>query len=78
MNIENGELSVLLQALNAAGVVGLLGFMVLAFYRGDLVARNLLDRILALYEKQLTQLSERILKRLEEVAKKGGNLKDKG
>ncbi|MEX1247547.1 MAG: hypothetical protein WEA61_03630 [Anaerolineales bacterium] len=67
MNIENGELSVLLQALNAAGVVGLLGFMVLAFYRGDLIARSLLDRILALYEKQLTELSERILKRLEEV-----------
>ncbi|MCW5876890.1 MAG: hypothetical protein KIS85_08410 [Anaerolineales bacterium] len=61
------ELSVLLQAVNAAGVIGLLGFMVIAFYRGDLVARSLLDRILALYEKQLAELSERILKRLEEV-----------
>lgn len=69
MEIGNGELSVLLQALNAAGVVGLLGFMVLAFYRGDLVARSLLDRILALYEKQLAELSERILQRLEEVVK---------
>jgi hypothetical protein len=67
--MQNGELSVLLQALNAAGVVGLLGFMVLAFYRGDLVARSLLDRILALYEKQLAELSERILRRLEEVGK---------
>lgn len=70
--MQNGELSVMLQALNAAGVVGLLGFMVLAFYRGDLVARSLLDRILALYEKQLAELSERILKRLEEVVKSKG------
>lgn len=70
--MQNGELSMLLQALNAAGVVGLLGFMVLAFYRGDLVARSLLDRILALYEKQLAELSERILKRLEEVVKSKG------
>lgn len=69
MNVQNGELSVLLQALNAAGVVGLLGFMVAAFYRGDLIARTLLDRILALYEKQLTELSERILERLEELVK---------
>lgn len=78
MNMENGELSVLLQALNAAGVVGLLGFMALAFYRGDIVARSLLDRILALYEKQLAELSERILKRLEEVAQKGERRRDKG
>ena len=70
--MQNGELSVLLQALNAAGVVGLLGFMVLAFYRGDLVARSLLDCILALYEKQLAELSERILKRLEEVVRNKG------
>lgn len=69
MDLQNGELSVLLQALNAAGVVGLLGFMVLAFYRGDLIARTLLDRILGLYEKQLAELSEQILKRLEEVVK---------
>lgn len=61
------DLTVLLQVINAAGVIGLLGFMVMAFYRGDLVARSLLDRILALYEKQLAELSERILKRLEEV-----------
>lgn len=69
MNVQSSELSVLLQALNAAGVVGLLGFMVLAFYRGDLIARALLDRILGLYEKQLAELSEQILKRLEEVVK---------
>jgi hypothetical protein len=72
LDLQNGELSVLLQALNAAGVVGLLGFMVLAFYRGDLIARSLLDRILALYEKQLAELSERILQRLEEVVRGKG------
>lgn len=44
--------------------------MVMAFYRGDLVARSLLDRILNLYEEQLGQLSERILQRLEETLAK--------
>lgn len=65
----NTELTVLFQAVNALGVIGLLGFMVVAFYRGDLIARSLLDRILALYQQQLAELSERILKRLEEVIK---------
>ena len=63
----NTDLTVLFQAVNALGVIGLLGFMVTAFYRGDLIARSLLDRILALYEKQLVELSEQILKKLEEV-----------
>lgn len=67
MNSQNPELTVLFQAINALGVIGLLGFMVTAFYRGDLIARSLLDRILALYEQQLAELSERILQRLEEV-----------
>jgi hypothetical protein len=66
----DGDLGVLLEVVNAVGVVGLLGFMVVAFYRGDLIARSLLDRILAVYEKQLAELSERILVRLEEVVKK--------
>ena len=72
MNGENSELTVLFQAINALGVIGLLGFMVTAFYRGDLIARSLLDRILALYEKQLVELSEQILKRLEEVIGRKG------
>lgn len=67
MNFQGSELNVLLNAINTLGVVGLLAFMVVAFYRGDLIARSLLDRILNLYEQQLTELSERILKRLEEV-----------
>ncbi len=62
----NSDFTVLFDAINALGVVGLLAFMVVAFYRGDLIARNLLDRILNLYEEQLLELSERILKRLEE------------
>ncbi|MCW5878283.1 MAG: hypothetical protein KIS80_05395 [Anaerolineales bacterium] len=74
--MQTVDLTVLLQVINAAGVVGLLGFMVMAFYRGDLVARSLLDRILALYEKQLTELSERILKRLEEVVTRKPYLAD--
>lgn len=60
----NGELSVLFDAINALGVVGLLGFMVLAFYRGDLIARAVLDRILEVYEKRLTALAEEILEKL--------------
>jgi hypothetical protein len=67
MQVNETQLGVFLQAVNTLGVVGLLGFMVFAFYKGDLVARSLLDRILALYEKQLTELSARILSRLEEV-----------
>ncbi len=72
MNGENAELTILFQAVNALGVIGLLGFMVVAFYRGDLIARSVLDRILALYEQQLAELSEQILKRLEEVIGKKG------
>jgi hypothetical protein len=70
MSFQNGELSVLLDAINAFGVVGLLAFFVIAFYRGDLIARTLLDRILGLYEEQIGELSERILQRLEEVVKR--------
>jgi hypothetical protein len=68
--MTNTELNVLLEAINAFGVVGLLAFMVMAFYRGDLIARSLLDRILSLYEEQIGELSERILERLEEVVKR--------
>ena len=56
----NNELTILLNALNAFGIVGLLAFMVVAFYRAHLVARSLLDRILKLYEEQLSALSEGI------------------
>ena len=64
--IGNGnDLSLPLQAINSFGVVGLLAFMVAAFYRGDLITRRLLDRILALYESHIAELSERILERLD-------------
>jgi hypothetical protein len=62
--------NVLLEAINALGVIGLLTFMVFAFYRGDLVARNLLDRILAVYEDKLSELTERILDRLDHLVPK--------
>lgn len=65
------DLQMLFEAINALGVIGLLAFMVMAFYRGDVVARSVLDRILSLYEQQMGELSERILARLEEVIKKG-------
>lgn len=66
------NLEMLFEAINALGVIGLLAFMVMAFYRGDVVARSLLDRILSLYEQQIGELSERILARLEEVVKRQG------
>lgn len=65
------DLAMLFEAINALGVIGLLAFMVMAFYRGDVVARSVLDRILSLYEQQMGELSERILARLEEVIKRG-------
>lgn len=65
------DLAMLFEAINALGVIGLLAFMVMAFYRGDVVARSVLDRILSLYEQQMGELSERILARLEEVIRKG-------
>lgn len=72
MSFQSNELNTLLNAINTFGVIGLLAFMVLAFYRGDLIARNLLDRILNLYEEQLIELTERILKRLEGALGKKG------
>ena len=77
MKITDGDLGVFLEIVNALGVVGLLGFMVIAFYRGDLIARSLLDRILQLYEKQLTELSDRILQRLDAVIGEQKRMKEK-
>ncbi len=65
MNGEN-ELSLLFQAINALGVVGILGFLVIAFYRGDLISKVVLDRILKVYETQLANMTERIMKRLDD------------
>ena len=65
------DLAILFEAINALGVIGLLAFMVMAFYRGDVVARSVIDRILSLYEQQMGELSERILARREEVIRKG-------
>ena len=72
---SDSQLSVLFQAINALGVVGILGFLVVAFYRGDLVAKSLLDRILAVYEHQLADMTECILERLEIALRRGGDTK---
>ena len=77
MKVSDGDLGVFLEIINALGVVGLLGFMVMAFYRGDLIARSLLDRILQLYEKQLTELSDCILQRLDAVIGEQKKMKEK-
>ena len=70
---ESGELNVLLQAINALGVVGILGFLVVAFYRGDLIAKAVLDRILAVYEQQLADMTERILEQLQAALQRQGS-----
>ena len=72
---SGSQLSVLFQAINALGVVGILGFMVIAFYRGDLVAKSMLDRILAVYEQQLAAMTERILERLDNALRGVGDRK---
>ena len=51
--------------LNAAGTLGVLLFMVLAFYRGDIVSKRTLDRILAQYERQFAESTARILERID-------------
>ena len=61
------NLTLLLQAINAFGIVGVLAFMLLAFYRGELIPKVILDRILAIYEKQLQEMAERILTRIDEI-----------
>jgi hypothetical protein len=39
------EVDILLNAVNAVGVVGVLIFLVVAFYRGELVSRKVIDEI---------------------------------
>ena len=53
----------LLKVIDALGGIGVLIFLVWAFYRGDLIPKSILNRILEVYEKQM---AERILTRLDE------------
>ena len=68
------NLTLLLQAINAFGIVGVLAFMLLAFYRGELIPKVILDRILAIYEKQLQEMAERILTRIDEININGSHM----
>ena len=47
--------------------VGALIFLVAAFYRGDIFAKPVVDRILALYEKRAEELFKIANERLKEV-----------
>jgi hypothetical protein len=49
----------LAQTVNALGVVGILIFLVLAFYRGDIISRNV-------YEKMTDKLVESFVRHLED------------
>ena len=53
--------------------VGALIFLVAAFYRGDIFAKPVVDRILALYEKRAEELFKIANDRLKEVTE---NLRD--
>ena len=61
------NLSVLIDVINAVGVVGLLCFMVLAFYKGEVIAKSVLDRILEVYQLQFEQMTEQIIEKLDSV-----------
>jgi len=63
--MEGNALSALFEAVNALGTVGVLIFMVIAFYRGDIIPKTVLDRILAVYEKQMNELTNKILDKLD-------------
>ncbi len=56
----------LLKVIDALGGIGVLIFLVWAFYRGDLIPKSILNRILEVYEKQMADMTERILTRLDE------------
>lgn len=59
--------------LQAAGTVinvGALLFFIFAFYRGDIVARPVVDRIIAQYERQIDTLSSKYLTYLENVERR--------
>lgn len=51
------EFDLLLKAINALGVVGVLIFLVVAFYRGDLVSRQVVKEIVkAVVDEVLVEL----------------------
>ncbi len=60
------DLNTFLDVINAVGVVGILAFLLFAFYRGDLIPRVILDKILSLYEKQMTDMTEKIIKAIHD------------
>ncbi len=56
----------LLQAVNTFGVVAVLIFFMLAFYQGKIISKTILDRILEVYERQFEEMTDRIMKRLDD------------
>ncbi len=63
--IDVTKLQLVLQLINAGGVVGVLVFFVWAFYRGEVISHAVFERILQQYEHQFGELSERILERID-------------
>jgi len=49
------------------GAVVVLTYVVFAFVRGDIISRIVFDRVLQMYEKQLAQLAEQYLQRLDKM-----------
>lgn len=56
----------LLQAVNTFGVVAVLVFFMFAFYQGKIISKSILDRILEVYERQFEEMTDRIMKRLDD------------
>jgi len=57
----------LLTVVNSIGTLGMLVFMVLAFYRGDIVAKAVVDRILEVYEKRIGELVDRLMAKMDKL-----------
>ena len=55
----------LLQVANGLGTLGVLIFLVLAFYRGDIVAKPVLDRIVKTYDDRIAELVGRFISSLD-------------
>ena len=52
------EVNTVIQALDAGGTLAILVILVVLFYRGDLVTKKTVDKIVAVYEKQAEKMME--------------------
>jgi len=61
------ELSVFLQAIQAFGVIGVLGWLVMQFKNGKIVPRSVVDEIIENHNQQTIKAFSDIIKRLDRI-----------